>query len=63
MLVGGGLSGALSGATFGVINPPTEEVVTQMADGAAGDMDRAVAAPRAAADDTPWGTARCVNAH
>jgi aldehyde dehydrogenase (NAD+) len=60
MLVGGALSDALSGATFGVINPATEEVVAQVADGTVEDMGRAVAAARAAADESPWGTDRAL---
>jgi len=54
MLVGGELTGAASGATFDNVNPATERVIGVTADGSAEDMERAVAAARAAADGSPW---------
>jgi hypothetical protein len=42
-------------ALFGV-NPATEEVLGQVADGTAADMERAVAAARRAFDTTDWAT-------
>jgi aldehyde dehydrogenase (NAD+) len=56
MLIDGKLTGAASGATFPNVNPATEEVVGQVADASAEDMDRAVEAARRAFDDTSWST-------
>lgn len=58
MYVNGQLVAALSGATFEVINPATEEVVARVADGAVEDMDLAIDAARRAFDDTSWATDR-----
>ncbi|MBA4022305.1 MULTISPECIES: aldehyde dehydrogenase [unclassified Williamsia] len=43
-----------SGGTFDIINPATEEVIGQAADGTAADMDAAIAAARTAFDTTTW---------
>src|ERR1700719_895920 len=43
-----------SGETFPVYDPSTEEVIAQVASGAAADVDRAVKAARAAFDSGPW---------
>jgi len=56
MLVDGRLVPARSGATFANVDPATEEVVGEVADGDAGDMERAVAAARRAFDETAWST-------
>ena len=56
MLIDGQLVDAEGGALFDNINPATEEVIGQIADGSAGDMARAVAAARTAFDTTDWGT-------
>jgi len=45
---------AVSGATFPVYDPSTEEVIAQVASAAAPDVDQAVAAARAAFDSGPW---------
>ena len=45
---------AQSGKTFDTINPATEEVITQVAEGDAADVDAAARAARAAFDDGPW---------
>ena len=58
MLIDGELVDAEGGKTFDNINPATEEVIGQIADGSAADMERAIAAARRAFDDTDWGTNR-----
>jgi aldehyde dehydrogenase (NAD+) len=50
LLIDGELVGAAGGATFGVINPATEEVAGVAADGSADDFDRAIAGARRAFD-------------
>src|SRR5215217_1643855 len=45
---------SVSGATFTTLDPATNEVITEAADGAAADVDAAVAAARRAFDDGPW---------
>ncbi|MGH4002014.1 MAG: aldehyde dehydrogenase family protein, partial [Pseudonocardiaceae bacterium] len=56
MLIDGELVEAASGKTFANINPATEEVLGQVADGDATDMERAIAAARRAFDGTDWST-------
>lgn len=56
MLIDGELVESASGATFDNVNPATEEVIGQVADGGAEDMDRAIAAARRAFDETGWST-------
>ena len=46
--IGGQWTPAASGKTFETINPATEEVIAQVAEGDAADVDRAVAAARKA---------------
>ncbi len=41
--------------TFAVLDPSTEQVIAQVPDANASDVDRAVAAARAAFDGGPWG--------
>ena len=55
-LIDGELGDASSGETFDNINPATEEVIGQVADGTQQDMDRAIAAARRAFDETDWST-------
>jgi 5-carboxymethyl-2-hydroxymuconic-semialdehyde dehydrogenase len=43
-----------SGATFTTLDPATNEVITEAADGAVADVDAAVAAARRAFDEGPW---------
>jgi 1-pyrroline dehydrogenase len=50
MFIDGDWADARSGATAGVINPATEEEIAQVPKGDASDVDRAVAAARAAFD-------------
>lgn len=45
---------AASGCTFEDVNPATEEVISQIAEADAGDVDRAVRAARRAFDEGPW---------
>ncbi|MGH7140404.1 MAG: aldehyde dehydrogenase family protein, partial [Pirellulales bacterium] len=53
--IGGKWVPAASGKTFDTINPATEEVIAQVAEGDAEDVDAAVAAAREALEDGPWG--------
>src|SRR5262249_12573427 len=45
---------AASGKTFPSINPATGETIAQVAEADAADVDKAVAAARAAFDNGPW---------
>jgi len=45
---------ARSGRRFPVVNPATEEVIAQVAEGDAADVDNAVAAARACCDSAAW---------
>ena len=56
MLIDGELVEAEGGVLFDNINPATEEVLGQAADGTTADMERAVAAARRAFDRTDWAT-------
>jgi acyl-CoA reductase-like NAD-dependent aldehyde dehydrogenase len=56
MLIDGHLVAAEGGGLFDNINPATEEVLGQAADGTVGDMERAVEAARRAFDTTDWAT-------
>jgi aldehyde dehydrogenase (NAD+) len=56
LLIDGELVEAASGARFENINPATEEVLGQAADGGHEDMNRAIAAARRAFDETDWST-------
>jgi aldehyde dehydrogenase (NAD+) len=58
LLIDGKLVDAEGGATFENVNPATEEVIGQMANGSAADMARAIAAARTAFDTTDWSTNR-----
>lgn len=54
LFINGKWEDAASGKTFPTINPATTEVIAQIAEGGAEDIDRAVKAARAALDG-PWG--------
>jgi aldehyde dehydrogenase (NAD+) len=54
MLIDGELVPSATGAGFDNINPATEDVLGQAADGTAGDMGRAVAAARRAFEESDW---------
>src|SRR5919108_131431 len=56
LLIDGKLVEAEGGATFDNVNPATEEVIGQMANGSAADMARAIQAARTAFDTTDWST-------
>jgi aldehyde dehydrogenase (NAD+) len=58
MLIDGKLVEAEGGKTYDNINPATEEVIGQVADGSPADMGAAIAAARRAFDDTTWSTDR-----
>jgi phenylacetaldehyde dehydrogenase len=54
MLINGKWVGAASGKTFETFNPATGEVLSRVAEGDREDINRAVAAARAAFDSGPW---------
>jgi len=54
LLIGGEWQDAASGKTFPTINPATEEVIANLAEADAPDVDRAVKAARRAFEDGPW---------
>lgn len=56
MLIDGKLVEAEGGKVFDNINPATEEVIGQCADGSPADMAEAVSAARSAFDNTSWST-------
>jgi aldehyde dehydrogenase (NAD+) len=58
MLIDGKLTDAASGATFDNLNPATEEVIGQVADGGEQDIRTAIEAARRAFDETDWSTDR-----
>lgn len=55
-LIGGQWRDSVSGSTFETINPATEEVIAEVAEGGAADIDLAVQAARKAFDSGPWRT-------
>ncbi len=54
LLINGRWVDSVSGKTFPTINPSTGEVITQVAESDAADVDKAVAAARAAFDKGAW---------
>jgi aldehyde dehydrogenase (NAD+) len=54
LFVGGAWEAAADGGSIGVVSPSTEEVVGRAPAASAADVDRAVAAARAAFDSGPW---------
>ena len=54
--IGGQWVPAQSGKTFDTLHPATEEVICQIAEGDAADVDLAVKAARDAFDNGPWRT-------
>jgi len=54
LLIDGQWRDSLSGKTFETFNPATEEVIAQVAEGDAADIDLAVKAARKAFDSGPW---------
>ena len=55
MMINGEQVASASGKTFDVLDPSTEEVIAQVPDANAADVDRAVAAAKAAFESGPWG--------
>jgi aldehyde dehydrogenase (NAD+) len=60
MLIDGQLVEAASGRRFENVNPATEEVLGEVADASAEDMQRAIGAARRAFDETDWSTNRAL---
>src|SRR3954454_12187016 len=56
LYINGEWSSSNSKKTFPVFDPSTEEVIAQVPDANAKDVDRAVAAAKAAFEDGPWAT-------
>jgi len=56
LFIGGEWVAATSGRQLEIVNPNSEEVVARVAEAGPDDMDRAVAAARAAFDHGPWPT-------
>src|SRR5512133_2868825 len=54
MYINGEWVDSKSGKTFPVYDPATEEVIAQVPDANAEDVNRAVAAAKAAFEDGPW---------
>ena len=54
LLINGQWVESKSGKTFDVFNPATDQVITQVAEGDAADVENAVAAARKAFDEGPW---------
>jgi aldehyde dehydrogenase (NAD+) len=54
LLINGQWVNSASGKTFPTINPATAEVITQVSEADTADVDKAVAAARAAFDKGPW---------
>ncbi len=63
MLIDGKLVEAETGKTFDNVNPATEQVIGQAADGSLADMQRAIGAARRAFDETDWSTNRAFRQH
>jgi len=62
MLIDGKLVDATGGGTFANVNPATEDVLGDVADGTADDMATAIGAARRAFDETSWSTDRALRA-
>ena len=54
LFIDGKWQDAVSGKTFATIDPATEEVIAEVAEGDAADVDRAAKAARKAFDSGPW---------
>ncbi|MCB0972181.1 MAG: aldehyde dehydrogenase family protein, partial [Acidimicrobiales bacterium] len=62
-LIDGDLRPASGGATFATVNPATEEVLGDAADGTPADLDAAIGAARRAFDDGAWASDPAFRAH
>src|ERR1017187_690776 len=56
MFINGEWVASKSAKTFPVYDPSTEEVIAQVPDASSDDVDRAVAAAKAAFEEGPWAT-------
>ncbi|HRX82419.1 MAG TPA: aldehyde dehydrogenase family protein, partial [Pirellulaceae bacterium] len=56
LLIGGKWQDSVSGKTFATVNPATEEVIAEVAEGDAADIDLAAKAARKAFESGPWAT-------
>jgi betaine-aldehyde dehydrogenase len=56
LFINGEWTGSDTGRTFPVYDPSTEQVIAEVPDGNAKDVDRAVAAAKEAFENGPWGT-------
>src|SRR5208283_6125410 len=56
MLINGEFVASKSAKTFAVYDPSTEEVIARVPDANADDVNRAVAAAKAAFEEGPWAT-------
>jgi aldehyde dehydrogenase (NAD+) len=56
LFVGGRWEPSSNGKTFPTVNPATEEVLAEVSEGTAEDVDRAVQAARRALESGPWAT-------
>ena len=54
LFIGGRWRDAVSGKSFPPINPATEALIAEIAEGDAADIDLAVQAAREAFENTPW---------
>jgi 5-carboxymethyl-2-hydroxymuconic-semialdehyde dehydrogenase len=54
LYIGGEFRSAAEGHTFETLNPTTNQVITEVAEGRTEDVDAAVAAARRAFDEGPW---------
>ena len=54
LLIGGEWREAASGASFTTVNPATEEVLCEVAEGREADVEAAIRAARKAFDEGPW---------
>lgn len=54
LAINGEFVDAVSGKTYPVVDPRTEEVILQVAEGDAADIDKAVAAAKEAFEEGPW---------
>ena len=63
MLIAGDMVAAENGAVFDNVNPATEEVIGQVADGTDRDMAAAISAARTAFDTTDWSVDHAFRKH
>ena len=61
MFINGEWVSSKTNKTFPVYDPSTEEVIAQVPDAGAEDVNRAVGAARAAFDEGPWATSTASN--